>query len=222
MFLIWAVPGFRRITSPFGLRILNGKQDNHRGIDIGRNLSPPQPIENANIVAIADGRVTFSQFNHSGGNMIIIDHGSNIQSRYLHNAVNLVRVGEQVRQGQTIGRVGNTGQSFGAHLHLDIIINGVFVNPINYLEIESFRPGQNMPPCQIFRVQVGSFRDRANAITKANQMSAKLRASGIDSSIAYSNNKFRVQIGAFTERAAAENLRNWLRERGFDSFIVEA
>ena len=93
-------------TDPF-----TGQKAMHRGIDIGRNLSPPQAIEGAGIAAIAGGRVTASFHSASAGNMITLDHGGGVFSTYMHNEINLVRVGQPVSQGQAIGRVGNTGRS---------------------------------------------------------------------------------------------------------------
>ena len=224
MIFVWPVPGFYRVSSPFGNRVLNGVTEFHRGIDIGRNLSPPQPIENAEIIAIAAGKVTSSFFSTTGGNMIVINHGNGIQSRYLHNSVNLVRIQQEVRQGQLIGRVGNTGHSFGAHLHLDIIINEQHVNPMLHLNPRSTAPLPAAPPLppatppqtnQIFRVQVGAFHVRENA----DAMVTRLRTHGFAPFITKNSNLFRVQVGAFQNRTNADNLRNRLVELGFDAFV---
>ena len=133
MRMIWPTPGFFRVSSPFGMRTLNGRTAMHNGIDIGRNLSPEQSIDGADIVAVADGRVLHSHFSESAGNMVVIDHGAGIETRYMHNSENLVKAGQQVRQGEVIARVGNTGVSFGAHLHFDIRIDGQFVDPLDYV-----------------------------------------------------------------------------------------
>ena len=192
MLYIWATPGFNRITSPFGMRTLNGVTAMHRGIDIGRNLSPPQPIEGTDILAIADGRETRANFNSSAGNWIIIDHGNGVQSEYMHNQVNLVQKGQTVKQGQVIARVGNTGHSTAPHLHLGLIINGVHVDPSLHIRpmatIAASLPPQHPPQAQaapplpvqvgafgkrcLYRVQVGAFGKKANAVAEA----ARLRA----------------------------------------------
>ena len=225
MNFIWPVPGFYRVSSPFGNRVINGATEFHRGIDIGRNLSPPKPIENANIVAIAAGRVTSSFFSPTGGNMIIINHCNGVQSRYLHNSVNLVRASQEVRQGELIGRVGNTGHSFGAHLHLDIIINGVHVNPLDHLTIPNTaqlpqpavvsQPAAPSLSSQLFRVQVGAFGVRENA----EAMVTRLRSHGFYPFIVANGNIFRVQVGAFQNRSNADKQRQRLIELGFDAFV---
>ena len=132
--LIWPVPGFERITSPFGPRTIFGKREQHNGIDIGRNLSPAQAIDGAEIAAAADGRVLHSHYSETAGFMIVLDHGSGYETGYMHNFVNLVKAGQQVRQGELIARVGNTGKSTGAHLHFYLKINGKFVDPMKYVK----------------------------------------------------------------------------------------
>ena len=239
MRFVWPVPGFNRVSSPFGMRTLNGKPDNHRGIDIGRNLSPARAIDNADIVAIASGRVTASFFSPTGGNMIVIDHGNGVQSRYLHNSINLVTVSQNVRQGELIGRVGNTGHSFGAHLHLDIIINGVHVDPMLHFGAASQssppispqpqstaqppeqQPQHTAPPLRVsnllFRVQAGAFGVEANA----SAMRDRLRERGHNPTVLRGeDNLFRVQVDAFGDRADAEKLVVELERQGFDSLIL--
>lgn len=112
------------VTSRFGSRW--GRS--HKGIDIGAPKGTP-------IKAIASGTVTVAQYGYSGGygNYVMISHGNGVQTLYGHcNSLN-VSVGEQVSQGQVIAFVGNTGNSFGNHLHLEIRVNGVAQNPQNYL-----------------------------------------------------------------------------------------
>ena len=112
------------VTSRFGSRW--GRS--HKGTDIGAPKGTP-------IKAAASGTVTVAQYGYSGGygNYVIISHGNGVQTLYGHcNSLN-VSVGEQVSQGQIIAFVGNTGNSFGNHLHLEIRVNGVAQNPQNYL-----------------------------------------------------------------------------------------
>jgi len=98
----------------------------HTGVDINGNL------KNATY-AIDDGIVTFSGWNAGGyGNMILIDHGNGMISRYAHHSKLYVKAGDQVTKGQTIGMVGSTGRSTGPHLHFEIYINGKRVNPLEY------------------------------------------------------------------------------------------
>ena len=112
------------VTSRFGSRW--GRS--HKGIDIGAPKGTP-------IKAVASGTVTVAQYGYSGGygNYVMISHGNGVQTLYGHcNSLN-VSVGEQVSQGQVIAFVGNTGNSFGNHLHLEIRVIGVAQNPQNYL-----------------------------------------------------------------------------------------
>lgn len=112
------------VTSRFGSRW--GRS--HKGIDIG---AP----KGTTIVAAASGTVTVSQYGYSGGygNYIMISHGNGVQTLYGHCTSLLVSAGTYVSQGQAIATVGNTGNSQGNHLHLEIRVNGVSQNPQNYL-----------------------------------------------------------------------------------------
>lgn len=115
----WPVPGYYGITSYFGGRYLNGRWDNHTGTDIG----VPQGVE---IHAAQSGVVTLSRYNSSYGNYCIISHGGGRATLYAHQRqLPLVKVGDTVQKGQVIGYVGNTGNSFGAHLHFELRVNGV-------------------------------------------------------------------------------------------------
>lgn len=112
------------LTSRFGARW--GRS--HKGIDIG---APKGTI----IKAAASGTVTYSKYGYGGGygNYIIINHGNGVQTLYGHCTSLLVTEGTYVTQGQAIATVGNTGNSQGNHLHLEIRVNGVAQNPQNYL-----------------------------------------------------------------------------------------
>ena len=115
----WPVPGYYSITSYFGGRYLNGKWDSHTGTDIG----VPQGVE---IHAAQSGVVTLSRYNASYGNYCIISHGSGYATLYAHQKqLPLVKVGDTVEKGQVIGYVGNTGNSYGAHLHFELRVDGV-------------------------------------------------------------------------------------------------
>lgn len=115
----WPVPGYYTITSFFGGRYLNGVWESHTGTDIG----VPQGVE---IHAAQDGVVTLSRYNSSYGNYCIIDHGNGYATLYAHQRqLPLVQVGDTVSKGQVIGYVGNTGNSYGAHLHFELRVSGV-------------------------------------------------------------------------------------------------
>lgn len=135
--LTWPVPGFYRITSGFGSRIhpVTGQVRNHDGIDIGAKYEGGKRIEIAgrNAVAAADGTVIISTYSSSYGNYVVIDHGGGMTTTYAHGSSRLVSVGQKVSRGQPVLVVGDTGRSKGAHLHFEVRINGVPVDPLPYL-----------------------------------------------------------------------------------------
>ena len=119
----WPTNGF--ISSGYGLR-WNGAEF-HQGIDIAAEMGTP-------IVATADGVVTIAGWNAGGyGNMVDIDHGSGVSTRYGHASAVVVTVGQRVRRGQIIAYVGSTGHSTGPHLHYEVRLSGQPVNPTSYL-----------------------------------------------------------------------------------------
>ena len=86
------------------------------------------------IVATADGTVTTAGWNAGGyGNMVDIDHGNGITTRYGHAMQVVVSAGQHVRRGQIIAYMGSTGFSTGPHVHYEVRINGQAVNPVSYL-----------------------------------------------------------------------------------------
>lgn len=113
------------ISSPFGWR-WNGT-DFHPGIDIANDMGTP-------IVATADGVVTTAGWNGGGyGNMVDIDHGNGILTRYGHASEVVVHEGQHVKRGDVIAYMGSTGFSTGPHVHYEIHVNGETVNPASYL-----------------------------------------------------------------------------------------
>jgi murein DD-endopeptidase MepM/ murein hydrolase activator NlpD len=116
-------------SSNFGWRIdpFTGKNAMHEGVDF---MAP----EGTPIMASADGIVVFSGFHPQYGNMVEIDHGNDIATRYGHASKLLVKVGQVVRRGQTIADVGNTGRSTGNHLHFEVRYKGTAQNPRRFLE----------------------------------------------------------------------------------------
>ena len=134
--MTWPVPGFYHITSPFGYRQhpISGVYKLHTGIDIGSNWENNQSIYGQNFVAAASGKVILSQYYGGYGNCVIISHGGGISTLYGHGSARLVGVGEKVKRGQAIMRVGSTGASTGAHAHFEVRENGVPVDPMKYLK----------------------------------------------------------------------------------------
>lgn len=111
-------------TSGFGPRKSPGGigSTNHRGVDYGAPSGTPIPAQ-------ASGRVVASSYHGVRGNYIIIESGNGIRQLYQHNSRNNVRVGEMVGKGQIIGNVGSTGASTGPHLHYEVHVNGVPIDP---------------------------------------------------------------------------------------------
>lgn len=125
---LWPIEG--PITGSFGERIdpFNGEGAFHSGIDIGSAYGQ-------SIVAPADGIVDFADFMGGYGRAIILDHGRGITTRYGHLASFAVFPGQHVHRGDTIGYVGASGRSTGPHLHYEVRINDVPVNPHKYLRV---------------------------------------------------------------------------------------
>ncbi len=84
-------------------------------------------------MATAQGRVSYAAKKLLIGNMVIIDHGHGIVTKYGHMAKLLVKRGDQVKRGDVIGLLGNTGKSTGPHVHYEVRVNGVPVNPMHYI-----------------------------------------------------------------------------------------
>ncbi|MGB6607731.1 MAG: LysM peptidoglycan-binding domain-containing protein [Atribacterota bacterium] len=122
---IWPVRG--RVTSPYGMRVLNGRKEFHTGIDIG---SP----KGTNIVAAESGIVSYAGYMRGYGNVIILSHNVGYSTVYGHNSVNLVKKGQHVKRGNIIGKVGSTGNATGPHLHFEVRLSGKSVNPLSYLK----------------------------------------------------------------------------------------
>ena len=120
--MIWPVNG--PITSPFCER--RAWESCHPGIDIGVPAGTP-------IRAADSGRVVIAGWTGGYGNYTCIQHTASLSSCYGHQSAILVSVGQNVSQGQVIGRVGCTGLCFGDHLHFEVRINGAVTNPLNYL-----------------------------------------------------------------------------------------
>lgn len=128
--LLWPVdPVNKRISSPYGKRIVFGEKDFHQGIDI---VGPSSgDIAGDKIYAADDGTVITSKYNSSYGNYVVIDHGGKIATCYAHMSSRAVSAGAKVKRGQVIGYVGKTGSSTGYHLHFEVRVNGEKTDPLH-------------------------------------------------------------------------------------------
>ena len=117
-------------TSGYGTRSdpFRGSAAMHSGIDLSGPVGTP-------IYATADGVVTTAGWNSGGyGNLIKVDHGRGIETRYAHLSKVNVREGERIKRGQLIGKMGSTGRSTGSHLHYEVRIDGRAVNPVPFMK----------------------------------------------------------------------------------------
>jgi murein DD-endopeptidase MepM/ murein hydrolase activator NlpD len=117
---IWPCDGV--VTSGFGMRW--GRM--HEGIDIGCAYGAPNR-------AAAAGTVIYAGWMSGYGNLVVIDHGNGLSTAYAHASSLAVSVGQTVTQGQTVSYVGSSGHSTGPHLHFEVRVNGVAVDPLQYL-----------------------------------------------------------------------------------------
>ena len=116
------------MSSPFGMRMdpfMKGPAI-HTGIDLRGDIGDPVRVT-------ADGTVTIAGWNGGYGNMVEVNHGNGLSTRYGHMSKIEVKVGQHVKIGQTIGRIGSTGRSTGPHLHYETRIDGEPVNPQKFL-----------------------------------------------------------------------------------------
>ena len=123
------------LGSSFGWRIdpVNGQSALHTGLDFPAGTGTP-------ILAAAGGVVVAQEHHPSYGNMVEIDHGNDLVTRYGHASRVLVKKGDLIKRGQKIAEVGSTGRSTGSHLHFEVLVQGVFQDPQKFLIA-----GQNLP-----------------------------------------------------------------------------
>ena len=116
------------LSSYFGMRKdpFSGKPAMHKGVDFAGK-------EDADVIATASGVVSWAEPRYGYGNLIEINHGAGLKTRYGHNKTLLVKVGDVVSKGQVIARMGSTGRSTGPHVHYEILRNGTQINPIKYV-----------------------------------------------------------------------------------------
>ncbi|MFQ6004719.1 MAG: M23 family metallopeptidase [Woeseia sp.] len=117
----WMSSYFGRRTDPF-----TGKPANHKGVDFAGKLG-------SEIIAVADGVVTWSSPRYGFGKLVEINHGNGYSTRYAHNSENLVAVGQEVRKGQTVALMGDTGRATGPNLHFEVLHRGHRVNPVKFI-----------------------------------------------------------------------------------------
>ena len=122
------LPARGPIGSRFGYRIdpINGRQKMHAGLDI--TAPPGTPVR-----APADGVVSFAGWDDQFGKLVSIDHGYGVLTRFAHNSQIFVQVGQRVNRYDVISAVGSTGRSTGPHCHYEVRVNGIAVNPANYI-----------------------------------------------------------------------------------------
>lgn len=125
--LAWPSTSARIVSSPFGYRSMGW----HGGVD----LCAPGGSKGVAVLAAAGGTVVTAGWHYSYGYNVLIDHGNGIKTRYAHMLAGSLSVksGQKVSQGQQIGKIGETGDAWGAHLHFEVIKNGTRVNPMPYI-----------------------------------------------------------------------------------------
>jgi murein DD-endopeptidase MepM/ murein hydrolase activator NlpD len=121
----WISSYFGRRTDPF-----TGKPANHTGIDFAGKLGDK-------VLAVADGVVTWSADRYGYGVMVEINHGNGYSTRYAHNSENLVTMGDEVKKGQPVALMGETGRATGPNLHFEVLKDGRRVNPVNFIRASS-------------------------------------------------------------------------------------
>ncbi len=123
---VWPTRGW--VTSDFGVRL--DPYTSERVMHAGMDIAGPHGKE---VIAPSDGTVVFSGLEGGYGNVLVIDHGYGIKTRYGHLATVKVKAGEKVKRGQTIAGLGNTGRSTGPHLHYEVRVNGIAQNPRKFI-----------------------------------------------------------------------------------------
>ena len=123
---IWPASGW--LTSRMGARRdpVTGDDDYHAGLDIAGDKGQP-------VYATAEGTISQAGYHGAYGNLIVVDHGFGLQTRYGHLLDYKVKPGDKVKRGDVIGHVGATGRATGYHLHYEVLANGKLLNPLQLL-----------------------------------------------------------------------------------------
>ena len=124
---IWPVSG--EITDDYGVRrnpFGGGTSELHDGLDIATSWGTP-------VIATGDGVVGFAGVKNGYGNIVVVDHGNGLSTAYAHLSRIEVALGQEVRRGDALGRVGSTGRSTGPHLHYEVRLGETAVSPTRYL-----------------------------------------------------------------------------------------
>jgi murein DD-endopeptidase MepM/ murein hydrolase activator NlpD len=138
-------------TSGYGVRSdpFKGRAAMHAGIDLAGPVGTP-------IYATADATVGRSEYNNGGyGNLVELEHGHGIQTRYGHLSKSLVTAGQRVKRGDLIGLMGSTGRSTGSHLHYEVRIDGKAVNPVPFLQSTSYLASVQQRAAAATRIAIG-------------------------------------------------------------------
>lgn len=116
------------LGSAFGWRIdpMNGRSALHTGLDFPSDTGTP-------ILAAAGGVVVTQEYHLAYGNMVEVDHGNDLVTRYAHASKVLIKKGDLVKRGQKIAEVGSTGRSTGPHLHFEVLVDGIYQDPQKFL-----------------------------------------------------------------------------------------
>ena len=124
---LWPVSGY--LTSCFGNRLspIDGFRESHQGMDIAGPAG-------SSVRATADGIVKLAGWAGGYGNVVVIDHGLGYSTRYGHNRQVLVKTGDQIKRGQVIALMGQTGKATGPHCHYEVWYNGRAMNPARFLK----------------------------------------------------------------------------------------
>lgn len=150
--MAWPTPGYTRITSPYGMRThpITGVYKLHTGVDLGAPYG-------SNFIAATDGTVITAGYNAAYGNMVIIDHGGGVSTLYAHGSKIMVEVGQTVKKGDIVLKVGSTGYSTGPHAHFEVRVNGKVVDPMPYITNtngDNSKENTNTTNEQVINVQV--------------------------------------------------------------------
>jgi murein DD-endopeptidase MepM/ murein hydrolase activator NlpD len=123
------------ISSAYGMRTdpITGSPAYHPGVDFNGPVG-------TDVLAVADGMVSYSGWRSGYGNAVEIDHGNGYQTRYGHNSENLVKAGDLVKAGSVIAKMGSTGRSTGSHVHLEVSFEGRTINPLDYVRAQRSDP----------------------------------------------------------------------------------